>query len=275
MNNIYNMNINLLFTLNKNYLPQLVALLRSYNLFHPNIETNIFILTSNITKYNFTIYDSYFSKTNKFHIIKIPNDYFNDAPITKRYPKEMYYRIFASLFLPKNINKILYLDPDIIINGSLLKLYNMNISNYYFIGASNVGHFITRFNQIKNGASKDSKYINTGVMLMNIKKLRKEQNINDVYDYIKNHQLTLTLPDQDIISALYGEKILLIDNLIYNLSDRIISQYNFKHFNSKQKIDLKWVDENTKIIHYFGRNKPWRKKYRGILDVYYNRFKIK
>ena len=269
------MNINLLFTLNKNYLPQLVALIRSYNFFHPNINTNIYILTSNITKYNLKLYDQYFSKNNNFHIIKIDNNYFKDAPITKRYPKEMYYRIFASVFLPSKINKILYLDPDIIINGSLITLYNTNIRDNYFVGATNIGHIMTKINQIKNGASKNAKYINTGVMLMNIKKLRKEQNIQEVYDYINSHQHTLTLPDQDIISALYGEKILLIDNLIYNLSDRIIRQHNIKHFNSNKKIDLKWVDDNTKIIHYFGRNKPWRKKYRGILDVYYNRFKIK
>ncbi len=69
------------------------------------------------------------------------------------------------------------------------------------------------------------------------------------------------------MTALYGEHVKLIDNLRYNLSDRTLLAYNTDPRN--ENIDVPWVCKNTSIIHYFGRNKPWKKKYIGILDVFY------
>ena len=49
-----------------------------------------------------------------------------------------------------------------------------------------------------------------------------------------------------------------------------------KEFNAlKDKIDLKWVKKNTKIIHYIGKNKPWKENYKGILKVYYDKYKVR
>ena len=57
------------------------------------------------------------------NIIKqFADSFLQNAPISKRYPKTIYYRTFAAKLLPQNIDKILYLDPDIIINGDLKKL---------------------------------------------------------------------------------------------------------------------------------------------------------
>ena len=35
------------------------------------------------------------------------------------------------------------------------------------------------------------------------------------------------------------------------------------------KIDEKWVEDNCCIIHYFGKNKPWKDNYKGILKKFY------
>ncbi|MCD7904710.1 MAG: hypothetical protein LUG24_03875 [Clostridiales bacterium] len=31
--------------------------------------------------------------------------------------------------------------------------------------------------------------------------------------------------------------------------------------------------ENTAVIHYFGKQKPWNEKYRGVLDIFYKELK--
>ena len=38
-------------------------------------------------------------------------------------------------------------------------------------------------------------------------------------------------------------------------------------------IDLEWVRKNTVIIHYCGRNKPWKKNYIGQLGVFYQQYR--
>ena len=57
----------------------------------------------------------------------------------------------------------------------------------------------------------------------------------------------------------------------YNLSDRMLSFYNADP--SHKKIDLEWVRENTVVIHYYGKQKPWKKNYLGILNVFYREMK--
>ena len=128
--------------------------------------------------------------------------------------------------------------------------------------------------RVKNGAKKDTVYVNTGVLLMNIEKLRREQSHEEVLAYINRRKFFLTLPDQDVISTLYGNKIKLADGMVYNLNERKIRGWNRRH-GKGNKIDLARVDEQAKILHYLGRNKPWDEKYRGILKPYYDKYRVK
>lgn len=262
--------MNILVTFNKNYLPYFISLMRSINDSNKN-DINYYIFSNDITLNDIYLYKDYIYENNQFYIINIPNKVFKDAPISKRYPLEMYYRLLASEFLPKNIERILYLDPDIIVKGNLNSLYNLDFEDNLFIGCSNIKKFLTRFNQIKNGVDKNHIYINTGVMLINIKKLRSLDKKDEIFDFIKNKKHLLTLPDQDVLSAIYGDKIKLIDNEIYNFNDRVLFHHNLIN---KDKIDLNWIDKNVKIIHYLGKNKPWKKSYHGKLKHYYEKYKV-
>ena len=41
------------------------------------------------------------------------------------------------------------------------------------------------------------------------------------------------------------------------------------HAPFEKDMTLDWVRKNAVIIHYCGRNKPWKENYKGILDVFY------
>ena len=159
------------------------------------------------------------------------------------------------------------MDVDTIVINPLEDFYNMDFDGNLFIGATHVNDFFKKFNQLRLKLPKDSDYINSGVLLMNIKQLRNVDIENDVKQYIKNNKGKLLLPDQDLLNALYGNRIKLVSYLKYNLGDKTIKQYN--RFN-KEKIDIDWIKKNTVIIHYYGRNKPWNKNYKGMLDSFYN-----
>ena len=139
----------------------------------------------------------------------------------------------------------------------------------YFMGCTNTKVPLQKFNQVRLGidVEKDVPYINTGVLMMNLPLLRENLNFEDICEFSEKKKQMLILPDQDILTALYGEHVKLIDNLRYNLSDRTLLAYNADP--QKGNVDEVWVRKNTSIIHYFGRNKPWKKKYVGILDVFY------
>jgi lipopolysaccharide biosynthesis glycosyltransferase len=205
----------------------------------------------------------------KINFIQIDNHYFENAPTVKRYPIEVYYRLVAYEFLPKNIDRVLYLDVDIIINKSLKELYNLDFKENLFFASTNTGKFLTWFNRIRLGIKKNHIYPNTGVLLINIQKMREVAKKEDIFEFIEIHKPFMTLYDEDVVFGLYGDKISLLDDKKYNLSDRNIKRYNTFH---KNKIDKKWVDENNVIIHYLGKNKPWKNNYKGILKSYYDKY---
>lgn len=252
----------------------MISLLRSIQ--DTNKELlSIYLFSNDIELADMEKYQHYFdfSLQDCIHIIKIPDEQFKDAPTSKRYPYEIYYRIFAADFLPKDLSRILYLDPDIIVKGDLKSLYEMDFEGNYLIGASNIRRFLKRFNQLKNGTGKENEYLNTGVLLMNLEELRKQDLKKEIFAYIEEYKNRLTLPDQDIIHKFYGHKVKLINGMIYNLSDRNIMYYNLR--NPSNHVTFDWVEKNAIIIHYFGKNKPWKENYHGILDVYYKKYEVK
>ena len=193
----------------------------------------------------------------------------NGSPTTSRYPLEIYFRLFAPILLEKNIDRILYLDVDTICINSLVELYNTDIEDYYFAGCTHTKRMLTRINAIRLGMGSDSKacYINTGVMLMNLSRLRSKWDPDRIFAFIRDRGQTFVLPDQDIIMALYGSRIRLLDTLRYNLSDRILRLNNISMDSRRMSLDD--VRRQTCLIHYCGRSKPWKEHYMGRLGVFY------
>ena len=142
--------MNILVTLDKNYLKHLVVMLYSLLKSNSNVKIAVYVMNSSLTSEDFSyIKNNINSDMMDVVDIKIDNKMLSDAPITDRYPKEMYYRIFAAKYLPKDIDKIIYLDPDLVIINSLEKLYTMDLGDYFFAAASHVWGPISLFNKIR------------------------------------------------------------------------------------------------------------------------------
>ncbi len=265
--------MNILTAINEKYLPYFAAMIRSFSA-HNEGEHTVYIATKEVTSEHIERYVA--EGKLPAHIRFVPVA-FNDAILKhakteKRWPTEIYYRIFAADFLPKTVDRILYLDSDMIINGDLSALYTRPFHGNLFVATTNVRSKVLRWIiRAKNGAKRDTVYANTGILLMNIEALRKEQDMQEVLDYIRRRKCLLALPDQDVISTLYGNRIELVENKIYNLSERAIRKHNREN---RDKIDESWVKENAKVIHYLSRNKPWKEKYHGILKPWYDEYKV-
>lgn len=124
---------------------------------------------------------------------------------------------------------------------------------------NNINQMLHVYNELRLGMDEDSPYINSGVMLLNLKKLREEQDYQEVLDFIEKKKRVLSLPDQDIISTLYGSKIYPLDFFRYNMTELL---YKLHHPQEKS-LTLDWIREHSVIVHYCGRNKPWKPKYIG------------
>ena len=195
-----------------------------------------------------------------------PRD-FEGFPESDRYPRQIYYRLASPLLLPGDLDRILYLDVDTLVINPLRELYSMDFAGNYYIACTHIRETLTRFNDRRLNVPEGAPYVNTGVMVLDLQVLRKVLTMEDIRRTALEKVASFWLPDQDLLTVMHGDKILLADTQKYNLSDRILSIYNADPRHPRH--DLNWVRENTVIIHYCGKNRPWKTHYVGSLGVFY------
>ncbi len=132
--------IQILTTLDQNYLPRLQVLLTSLYLNQPDEKLDIWLLHSRIPEEALIPVTELCSRYRfGFFPVQIDGTSFQDAPVSRQYPKEMYYRLLAAQFLPMDLHRIIYLDPDILVINPLRPLWDMNMEGNLFAAASQTG----------------------------------------------------------------------------------------------------------------------------------------
>ncbi len=262
--------MDILVTVDRNYLRPLAVMLKSLALHHRHTPVRVFVLNRALLPEDFEKLGRAVNEP-RLKLVNLPagGSLLSGAPTTDRYPLEMYDRIFAARYLPQSLERVLYLDPDLVVTGPLDDLWELDLEESWFGAASHVARGLERFNAIRLQSETPGPYINSGVLLMNLPLLREKQTVQPVLDYVAEHRLTLFLPDQDIISALYGDKILRLNPYRYNMTERL---FTAAAVNPLWNLDLDWVRTNSRIIHYCGRNKPWKDNYLGRLDCFYQEY---
>ena len=123
-------------------------------------------------------------------------------------------RLFADLIdLP---NKILYLDTDTMANKDISPLYNIDITNYEFAGVvDRLGRWFIDIN-----------YINSGVLLLNLDKIKETSLFKNTRNMVKNKKMAF--PDQSALNKL--KTFYLKIPSIYNNQGKMKKNTVIKHF---------------------------------------------
>ena len=261
--------MNILVCVNGKFRHFLCVMLRSLYDNNRHRSVRVFCLHSSLTDTDIAYIRSYAPSALRIDFIAVDESLFREAPTVKRYPHEVYYRLLAFELLPPEVEKILYLDVDIIVKGDLGELYDADCGDHLLLASTNTGRLLTRLNGVRLRTGGKRVYPNTGVMLMQIAAMRAAVRREDIFAFIDAHKHVMTLYDEDVLFGLYGNRIGTIDSRKYNLSDRQINRYNRTH---KHKIDTEWVERNNVILHYLGPNKPWKDNYCGMLKGYYDKY---
>lgn len=262
--------INLLVTLDENYLPQLSVLLTSIALNNPETRFDLYLLHSNIPDKAMENVNLWSKRTgNGFFPVQVQDDMFQNAPVSRQYPREMYYRLLAGELLPGNVKRVLYLDPDILVINSLTPLWEMDMGEKLFAAAAHTGktELANNVNRLRLGIDHD--YYNSGVLLMDLKQIRKAICPEQIFTYVKEHDKELILPDQDVLNAMFGDNILSIPDELWNYDAR---NYNNYLLRSGGICDLLWVMEHTAILHFCGKVKPWKPHYPYRFGILYRHY---
>lgn len=259
-----------LTTLDQNYLPQLQVLLTSIAINNPEDTFGLYLLHSAISEENLAgIRRQCDAYGYSFSPIRVEDDLFRGAPVTRQYPREMYYRLLAPHLLPRCVQRVLYLDPDTLVINPLRPLWETDLKGNLFAAAAHTGktELANSVNQLRLGT--DRAYYNSGVLLMDLEAGRQEIQPQVLFDYVAQHRKELILPDQDVLNALYSQQILPLEDALWNYDARNYSSYLLR---SGGVYDMRWVMEHTAIVHFCGKGKPWKPKYIHRFGILYQHY---
>ncbi len=260
--------MNILVTLNSNYIIPLCVMLKSLMVSNPEASVDLYVAHSSLTEKDFDLIDRSIDKNRVVvHPILIDADILKDAPVLERISKETYYRLLLTDYLPESVDRILYIDPDTVIINDISSFYNIDFCGNVLAAASHTEIFREFLNRARFRYPKGHRYFNAGVLMFDVNRMRKIVNTKDIYDYILKHEKWLFLADQDVLNGMFNSQTLFVDECVYNLDEKTV-------VNNKKKVtDLDWVRKNTVIVHFNGVYKPWKPKYKGILAPLYFEYK--
>lgn len=171
--------------------------------------------------------------------------------------------LFPRLFLFDRI--ILYLDTDLVcIQPGLEKLFDEPVDDYYLAAAEDPAAIYSDAGLHDDKNTGNPKYFNSGVMLLNLDRIRKEGKDKELAAWCKawdHSKLRYTWDDQTLLNYVLKDKVLLVASKWNNqvFAAHHVSQRAFQITAEKEgyKDPLSSI-EDTVFVHFCSANKPWR-----------------
>ena len=151
-----------------------------------------------------------------------------------------YYRSFIARLFPQ-YDKGIYIDSDTILTGDIGKLYDIDLGDKVIAArvdpkVAMVPEFVRYVERALGVPAKE--YVNSGVLLMDLKKLRKLHYITRMTDLIKEYDADLVAPDQDYLNVILKGQI--------------------KHLGREWNCQPEGEDpKGAKLLHFNLSKKPW------------------
>ena len=230
-----------------------------------NENVDIFIITEGLSAENENILRTQTEKYDgRFHIALVDKAVIAKLPMPKTAAQHIspatYYRLFVAEILPDTIDRLIYLDCDIVVRGSLAGYWNVDLTGKPL--AAVYQHNSWAANAYKGKMSvyarlgmKDSKgYFNAGSLLINLKYWREHDVQKKLLDFMEAHYDCIVNHDQDILNACLYKQVLPVSD-IWNFRFPMKPEYYGDKYLSKDDID--GITQSAIVVHYVNRPKPW------------------
>lgn len=247
--------MNIAIAINEAYIPYAYVMLTSLFENHPDRKITVYIMYGEIPDESLMIFGELEEKYGQsICAIQVPLDALPDfLPSTQMWTREVYFRLMLQDLLPESVERILYLDTDIVITGRLDDYYDIDLGNAFL--AVNPDMSVLRCGLVqkqeqlfeKHIMAGDFCYFNAGVMLINLKLMRQHYNFAGFMEEFLVRKDLIYVQEQDLLNDLFSGRILYVPEERYDLFAKVA--YN-------EGKGYAWVKEHTSIVHYAG-SKPW------------------
>jgi lipopolysaccharide biosynthesis glycosyltransferase len=177
-------------------------------------------------------------------------------PVGRHFSPVIYMRLFAAELFDPGIERVLYLDSDLVVCRDIGRLWDMVLGEYPVAAAADV------FHDLHSGHDGEDPTINSGVMILNLAQWRAENATAALLEYVAQHAAALVYPDQEAINAVFAGRICLLP-IQWNFQPAMVEiDPALLGLTRDEFISLR---NHPGIVHYTTNRKPWKYK----KDVHY------
>lgn len=188
----------------------------------------------------------------------------------KRISMATYYRCMFSAILPDDVEKVLYLDCDIVVLGDISEFWNTDLSGCGAACIEDIGKDEDeRYERLHYDRSYS--YFNAGVLLINLDYWREHKVDKQCVEYFQTYPERILFNDQDLLNVvLHKDKVFV--PLKWNMQD------GFYRYGIDKKV-ADWNNFREELLHpvilHYTNKKPWnydsmhplRSEYYKYLDM--------
>ncbi len=240
--------INLLYCIDENYNEQLLTSLNSI-LDNLNTKINLYIIHENPKSFEGKkeiIFNN--PKINEIHVTKFDDLNYSFPKIEDSHvSKATYFRMYISQHIDSKVDRILYVDPDVVCINSFQNNYSNifeQMDQKFTIGVYTASTLEDHNKLMFKELNIKEKYFNAGVMFINLKKWREDKITDALIDTMDNIKESIQYWDQDVLNSYF-------DGDYFEIQEK----FNFIVYSKKRISELD--EDEVVFIHYAGTNKPW------------------
>lgn len=168
-----------------------------------------------------------------------------------------YYRLFVERVLPKTIDRVIYMDCDIVVRGSLQPLFEIEMAEKAIGAVFQCCEWAQSNNSYcRLGYSEEYGYFNAGLLLINLDYWRNNGVTDQLFGFIKNNYDRIHSHDQDVLNAVLHKYVTPLDytwNCLPSFFEK--ERYTFPLF-----VDYSKTNNDPLVIHFVSKPKPWQRE---------------
>ena len=211
----------------------------------PNEKIYIYLLDAGLSNKDMLKLKEYkeFGKSYFIHFIKVDVEklsFLQETLSNSHLTLSTYYRLLLASSLPSFLNKVLYLDCDLIVRSSLRPLLELPM----LLPIAGVHDVLEPANMKRLKLFHG--YINAGVLLVNLKMWRDNCYEQELISLAKKKFSDLYYHDQDLLNIYFTGKIQFLENF-WNAQS---SSYPGSEAQNE-------IGKTSRILHYVSDRKPW------------------
>lgn len=249
------MEIHIAYNIDDNYVKYCAIAITSLFVNNRNEKFHIHIITGGLSPESKTVLREIVEKeyAQQISFYETGYDILKECP-AKNISITTYFRCFLTLILPESVSKVIYMDSDTIVCGSIKELWETDIEGYALGGVEDMWSSKKEL-FVRLGYPEHYSYFNAGVILFNLNFWREHHIQDEIITFIRKNSDKLEHNDQDVLNGvLHNRKKFL--PFRYNMQDGFFRQKRKVRKESEPILDAE-MDKAT-IIHFTARKKPWK-----------------